>query len=55
MAVCYSCALLPEPSCEEFNSFLDRALLIKKEKIETMKIAKSWSFPFPGLRINIHK
>lgn len=31
MAACYSCALLPETSCEEFNSFLDRALLIDKE------------------------
>lgn len=28
MAACYSCALLPETSCEEFNCFLDRALLI---------------------------
>ena len=31
LAACYSCALLPETSCEEFNSFLDRALLIDKE------------------------
>lgn len=28
MAACYSCSLLPENSCEEFNSFLDRSLLI---------------------------
>ncbi|KAA3596703.1 MAG: DUF1998 domain-containing protein [Calditrichaeota bacterium] len=28
IAACYSCALLPETSCEEFNGFLDRALLI---------------------------
>ncbi|MCD4696179.1 MAG: hypothetical protein K8S16_08040, partial [Bacteroidales bacterium] len=28
MAACYSCSLLPETSCEEFNSFLDRGLLI---------------------------
>ena len=27
LAACYSCALLPETSCEELNSFLDRALL----------------------------
>ena len=27
-AACYSCSLLPETSCEEFNSYLDRALLI---------------------------
>jgi len=28
MAACYSCSLLPETACEEFNCFLDRALLI---------------------------
>lgn len=28
LACCYSCGLLPETSCEEFNSYLDRALLI---------------------------
>lgn len=28
LAACFSCALLPETSCEEFNSFLDRRLLI---------------------------
>ncbi|MEJ0105281.1 MAG: DUF1998 domain-containing protein [Bacteroidota bacterium] len=31
LAACYSCSLLPETSCEEFNSFLDRALLIDNE------------------------
>lgn len=31
MAACYSCTLLPETSCEEFNSFLDRAFLVDKE------------------------
>jgi hypothetical protein len=31
LAACYSCALLPETSCEEFNSFLDRALLIDEK------------------------
>jgi len=30
-AACYSCTLVPETACEEFNSFLDRALLIDKE------------------------
>jgi hypothetical protein len=30
LAACYSCSLLPETSCEEFNSFLDRAILIDK-------------------------
>lgn len=31
LAACYSCTLLPETSCEEFNSFLDRAILIDDE------------------------
>jgi hypothetical protein len=28
MAACHGCALVPETACEEFNRFLDRALLI---------------------------
>ncbi len=31
LAACYSCFLLPETSCEEFNSFLDKASLIDKD------------------------
>lgn len=31
MAACYSCTLVPENACEEFNSFLDRSLLIDDE------------------------
>lgn len=31
LASCYSCGLLPETSCEEFNSYLDRAILIDNE------------------------
>jgi len=31
IAACYSCTLLPETSCEEFNSFLDRGLLIDSQ------------------------
>ncbi|MEM9887911.1 MAG: DUF1998 domain-containing protein, partial [Bacteroidota bacterium] len=31
LAACYSCCLLPETSCEEFNSYLDRGLLIGDE------------------------
>lgn len=30
LGACHSCALLPETSCEEFNSLLDRAVLIGK-------------------------
>lgn len=28
LAACFSCALLPETSCEEFNRFLDRRIVI---------------------------
>ncbi len=28
LAACHSCALVPETTCEEFNRFLDRAILI---------------------------
>lgn len=28
LSACYSCALIPETSCEEFNSFLDRGVVI---------------------------
>lgn len=28
LAACHACALLPETSCEEMNSLLDRAMLV---------------------------
>lgn len=28
LSACYSCALIPETSCEEFNSFLDRGVVV---------------------------
>jgi hypothetical protein len=31
MGACYSCCLVPENACEEFNSFLDRSLIIDSE------------------------
>lgn len=31
LAACYSCAMLPETSCEEFNRFLDRKLVVDNE------------------------
>ena len=30
LAACHGCALVPETACEEFNRFLDRALLVGK-------------------------
>lgn len=32
LAACHNCSLLPETSCEEFNRFLDRALVVGTEK-----------------------
>ena len=31
LSACFSCSLLPETSCELFNSFLDRKLLIDEK------------------------
>ena len=31
LSACFSCTLLPETSCEMFNSYLDRRILIDKE------------------------
>jgi len=31
LSACYSCCLLPENSCEEFNSYLDRNLLVNPD------------------------
>ncbi len=31
LAACYSCSLLPDISCEEFNCFLDRRILIDEQ------------------------
>ncbi len=28
LAACHACVLLPETSCEEFNVFLDRGLVV---------------------------
>ena len=28
LAACHACGLLPETSCEEFNRFLDRGLVV---------------------------
>ena len=36
LAACYSCALLPETCCEEFNVFLDRAVMVGTVKERNM-------------------
>lgn len=35
-AACHSCVLLPETSCEEFNTLLDRALLVGTSEAPTL-------------------
>ncbi|MEU9842598.1 DUF1998 domain-containing protein [Actinomadura sp. NPDC048032] len=35
-AACHSCVLLPETSCEEFNTLLDRALLVGTSEVPTL-------------------
>lgn len=40
LSACFSCSLLPETSCELFNSFLDRRLLVDDEYGYFKKISK---------------
>lgn len=30
LAACHNCSLVPETACEEFNRFLDRAIVVGK-------------------------
>ncbi|GBD97446.1 MAG TPA: DUF1998 domain-containing protein [Nitrospirae bacterium] len=44
LAACHNCALVPETACEEFNRFLDRALLvgdIKNPNIGYFKVGRN--------------
>lgn len=41
LSACYACALLPETSCEEFNKFLDRALVAGTPNIPEIGFFKS--------------
>ncbi|WP_258111680.1 DUF1998 domain-containing protein [Alicyclobacillus sp. SP_1] len=42
LAACHSCALLPETSCEEFNVFLDRGLLVGTFENREMGFFSRW-------------
>jgi hypothetical protein len=42
LASCHSCALLPETSCEEFNVFLDRALVVGTFEEKEIGFYKDW-------------
>lgn len=42
LASCHSCGLLPETSCEEFNVFLDRALVVGTFEDKEIGFYKDW-------------
>lgn len=42
LAACHSCLLLPETSCEEFNVFLDRALIVGTLKNSDIGFYSQW-------------
>jgi hypothetical protein len=42
LAACHSCLLLPETSCEEFNVFLDRGLVVGTLKDKTLGFYSDW-------------
>ena len=42
LAACHACALLPETSCEEFNVFLDRAMIIGTFEHENIGFYSPW-------------
>ena len=39
LSSCHSCMLIPETSCEYFNKYLDRKLLIDNEDIDNSTFA----------------
>lgn len=43
LAACHACLLLPETSCEEFNVFLDRAMIIGTFKYPDMGFYSRWN------------
>ena len=49
LAACYSCALIPETSCEEYNIFLDRGVLIGTFKDRTMGFFSSSVYGDTGI------
>ena len=42
LAACHGCALVPETSCEEFNRFLDRGLVIGTFDDSTLGYFSDW-------------
>ena len=52
LAACYSCALLPETSCEVFNAFLDRGVVVgTMERPEIGFFANQLQFGWQGAKI----
>ncbi|WP_172200056.1 DUF1998 domain-containing protein [Saccharibacillus qingshengii] len=46
LAACHSCVLLPETCCEEFNVFLDRALLVGTFENKSIGFYSEWLSSF---------
>ena len=62
LSACYSCTLIPETSCEEFNVFLDRAMIVgtcEKTGIgfysSCIRTADGWTQANDSERINSEK
>jgi hypothetical protein len=45
LAACHGCALLPETSCEEFNRFLDRGLVVGTLKLPELGFFSRMNVP----------
>ncbi len=46
LAACYSCTLIPETSCESYNEFLDRGMIIGTCKNRNIGFFSNWSEHF---------
>lgn len=44
LAACHSCALLPETSCESFNRYLDRSVILEQHSASILTIAKAGNY-----------
>lgn len=55
LAACYSCTLVPETSCEAYNEFLDRGMIIGTCKNRNIGFFSKWSEePLPEQQVSNH-
>lgn len=50
LAACYSCSLIPETSCEEYNIFLDRATIVGTYENRDIGFYSDWLYPLQQAR-----